>query len=149
MNEISQQTTEAFAESFAAVKPLICAEWPAVEPAALDRTKGDWAKVVTLVVKTTEQDQAQVEKQLAELQQVAVEEDPEPAPAPAAGKRPVQEALRTMQARMNEVADYVRRQMVEDARTKARDNFLITLLMAIGLGFLLGFILRGFGRGRQ
>ena len=43
-------------------------------------------------------------------------------------------------------AGYVRERLAEDARTQVKQNPLVTLMMAIGLGFILGFILRGPGR---
>lgn len=149
MSETIESTGAAFSKSFPSVKPLISAEWPAVDEAALDATGGDYQEVVDLVVRQTEQDPELVERQLAELQQVAAEEAPAPSGTAEKTQRPMHEALRTMQSKMNEVADYVRKQLVDDARTRARDNFLVTLLMAIGLGFIVGFVLRGLGRGRS
>lgn len=149
MSTTTPSEPEGFAEAFSSVKPLICAEWPKVDPKALDKTKGNWAKVVDLVVAATDQKQDLVERQLGELQQVAAEDTPPAADAAETKGRPMQEAMRSMQTKMNEVAEYVRRQMLDDAKTKARENFLVTLLLAIGLGFILGIIVRGFGRGRS
>ena len=146
MSTSVDKAPEAFTDAFPEVKPLICAEWPDVDSTAIDQTDGDYGKVVELVCAATEQEQELVERQLAELQQVASDE--EPVPAGAKG-RPVHEAMRSMQGKMNEVAHYVRQQMLDDAKSKARENFLVTLLLAIGLGFVLGIIVRGFGRGRS
>lgn len=132
---------------FAELKPLIMAEWPKVAEDALDETHGDRDAIVEVVVASAEVAREVAERQVDELRQLARDE-----PSAAAGDgaaRPVQEVARSLQAKMNEVASYVRGQMLEDARGKARENFLVTLLLAIGLGFVLGIIVRGFGRGRS
>jgi hypothetical protein len=130
---------------FAELRPLILAEWPKVAEDALDETEGDHAKIVELVVASGDFEGELVERQLAELAELAREDGK----AADGGDRPVQEVARSLQTKMNEVASYVRGQMLADARGKARENFLVTLLLAIGLGFVLGIIVRGFGRGRS
>jgi hypothetical protein len=139
-------TRESFAEHFAALKPLIVAEWPAVDAAALEATRGDRAEVVELVVTSTEQDREVVERQLRELGEVAAAGDPPPSPPATA---PFHEALQTLQAKMNEATAYIRDKMLTEANQRGRDHFLLTLALAIGLGFILGFVLRGLGRGRS
>jgi ElaB/YqjD/DUF883 family membrane-anchored ribosome-binding protein len=65
-----------------------------------------------------------------------------------AAQRSLQEALRILQAKATEVSSYVRKQALSDAKHKAEQHPLVTLLVAIGLGFILGFLLRGLGRDR-
>jgi len=130
---------------FAELRPLILAEWPKVAGDALDETGGDRDKIVELVIASGDFERELVERQLAELTELAREDGK----AAGGGDRPVQEVARSLQTKMNEVASYVRGQMLADAQGKARENFLVTLLLAIGLGFVLGIIVRGFGRGRS
>jgi hypothetical protein len=151
MAESKEPAAATFAESFDGLKPLICAEWPAVEEASLAETGGDYAKVVELIAKTTDHTKALVRRHLGELQQIA-EADTKATNgegALAAAQRTLQETLRKLQAKAAELGEYVRSQAIADAKAKAEQHPLATLLMAVGLGFLLGFVLRGLGRGRQ
>jgi ElaB/YqjD/DUF883 family membrane-anchored ribosome-binding protein len=148
----NQPTNEAFAATFEALQPLIRAEWPVVDEAALTETAGDYEKVVALVAKSTEHTKALVRRHLGELQQVAAEDAKGEAASDgtlAAAQRKLQETLKGLQAKASELSDYVRTQALADAKTKAEQHPLVTLLMAVGLGFILGFVLRGLGRGRQ
>ncbi|MBW2529195.1 MAG: hypothetical protein JRI23_33775 [Deltaproteobacteria bacterium] len=130
---------------FTQLKPLILAEWPKVAADALDETEGDHDKIVDLVLASADLERDLVERQLAELAELARED----AGGNGASGRALQDVAQSLQSRMNEVASYVRGQMLADARSKARENFLVTVLMAIGLGFILGIIVRGLGRGRS
>ena len=79
---------------------------------------------------------------------IAVDEasNPQPAAEAAVGGLIDKAMLDKLQARTNEIAEYVRKPMMEDAKSKVSDNPLVSLFMAIGFGFLLGFLLRGVGR---
>jgi len=155
MNATKTDAAEAFAKAFPGLQPLICAEWAEVDAKALEATEGDYEKVVALVSSATEHSKTLVKRHLAELLQVASEDAAKPAAgstpsesAVGAAQRSLQEALRVLQAKANEVADYVRNQALTDAKTKVEQHPLVTLLMAVGLGLILGFLLRGLGRDR-
>jgi hypothetical protein len=160
MTATKVEAAEAFAKAFPALQPLICAEWTAVDPKALGATEGDYEKVVALVTSATEHSRTLVKRHLAELVQVANEDAAKPATGGGGGaakgegmlgvaERSLQEALRRLQAKANEVADYVRKDALSDAKRKAEEHPLfVALLVAVGLGFILGFLLRGHGRDR-
>jgi len=136
-------TTEApngFGDSFASLVPLIKDEWPAVDPTSLEQTGGEYDLVVALISDETTQSKALVQDKLAEMQTVASDD------GDAAEEKRVRRVLNKIQERSNEIAGYVRKQMLEDAKTKVGQNPLVSLLMAIGLGFIFGFLLRGMGR---
>ena len=96
--------------------------------------------VVALISDETTQSKALVQDKLAEMQTVASDD------GDAAEEKRVRRVLNKIQERSNEIAGYVRKQMLEDAKTKVGQNPLVSLLMAIGLGFIFGFLLRGMGR---
>ncbi len=139
--------SNGFQESFDKIRPLIREEWPGVAEDALAATGGDYDRVVTLIAAETEHTKTLVKRQLAELRDEA-------AKGAAANGNSVksavdaklQEVLQKLQDRSNEIAGYVKKQLVADAKAKVSENPLVTVLMAIGLGILLGFILRGSGR---
>jgi hypothetical protein len=156
MNATKVEIAEALAKAFAAVQPLICSEWPAVDAKALEATEGKYDEVVELVASTTEHSKTLIKRHLGELVQIAQEDAPKPAAgaeccgdsALGAAQRSLQEALRILQGKATEVSNYVRNQALTDAKHKAEQNPLVTLLVAIGLGFIFGFLLRGLGRDR-
>jgi ElaB/YqjD/DUF883 family membrane-anchored ribosome-binding protein len=132
-----------FSERFDQLVPLIRDEWPQVDGDALAQTKGDYDLVVALIATETEHSKALVKKQLEEITQVANGE----------GHHDEVKRLRQMverlQVKSQDVANYVRKQMLGDARDKVGQNPLVALLMAVGLGIILGFVLRGLGRERR
>jgi hypothetical protein len=160
MTATKVETAEAFTKAFPALQPLICAEWAAVDPKTLGATEGDYEKVVALVTSATEHSRTLVKRQLGELVQIATEDAAKPRAGGGGGaakgdgvlgaaERSLQEALRRLQAKANEVADYVRKDALSDAKRKAEEHPLfVALLLAVGLGFILGFLFRGNGRGR-
>jgi hypothetical protein len=160
MTATKVETAEAFAKAFPALQPLICAEWAAVDSKALAATEGDYEKVVALVTSATEHSRTLVKRHLGELVQIANEDAAKAAKGDAGGsskadgvlgvaERSLQEALRRLQAKANEVAEYVRKDALTDAKRKAEEHPLfVALLVAVGLGFILGFLLRGHGRDR-
>jgi len=154
MNAATDQSAETVAKVFPKLKPLICQEWPEVDAEALTATQGDYDEVVALVAKATEHTKSLVRRQLAELTDLAAEPaegeaSPGTAGSLAAAQRKLLDTLQLMQSKVQELSGYVRTQALSDVKAKAEQHPLATLLMAIGLGFLVGFILRGFGRGRS
>jgi len=152
MSAKNEPGTEAFAKVFAALQPLICAEWPEVDPKELEDTSGDYERVVALVAKATEHTKALVKRHLNELQDIATEEPKAQAESSVdcavdSAQRKLMDALQVLQKKANELTDYMRKTGLGDAKAKAEQHPLITLLIAIGLGFLIGFVYRGLGRG--
>ena len=140
-------SAEEFAKDFAAVKPLITAEWPEVEEEALDATDGSYDSVVDLVAEKTEHSTALVKKQLGELHQLAAD-DGVGKMARLKAKIKDNEKLQAMQTKITELTKYARSQMASDVKSKATEHPLVVLLVAIGLGFIVGFLARGIARGR-
>jgi ElaB/YqjD/DUF883 family membrane-anchored ribosome-binding protein len=60
----------------------------------------------------------------------------------------VEQLLEELRAKSEEATKYVRDELARDARIQVREHPLVSILMAVTFGLLLGFFLRGLGRGR-
>ena len=157
MHATKAQTTEALAKTFPALRPLICEEWPEVDAKALEATEGDYEKVVALVTSSTEHSKTLVRRHLAEIVQVANEDAANRAArgsgkgggALGAARRNVEDALRKLHETASEGADRVRKRALIVTKHEVQRHPLVALLMAIGLGFIFGFWLRGLGCDRD
>jgi hypothetical protein len=135
--------TESFKQDFAKVRPLITREWPAVDGEALLKTDGDLDRVISLVAESTSHTSALVRTKLEELHGLAI--------APPRGARdPMIELLERLEKKTTDLASELRSSALPHARDKVKDNLLVSLLVAVGLGFILGviFVLGGGRRDR-
>lgn len=130
-------TKDAFKSSFTDIEPLIMEEWPEVDRTALDGTGGDLEKVVTLVAQKTEHTKTLVRRQLAELNRMASEDGTE-------GR--LKALIKRLEDKTSEISGRVKDDMLPAAEQKVRDNLIVSLLVSAAFGFLLGVIMRGFGR---
>jgi ElaB/YqjD/DUF883 family membrane-anchored ribosome-binding protein len=133
--------TAAFVEQFDKLVPLIRDEWPAVDGDALRQTKGDYDLVVTLIAEQTEHTKALVKKQLDELRTMIQGNQ-------ASEVQRLRQMVERLQAKSQEIAGYVKSQMLKDAKQKVSDNPIVALLVALGFGLVLGLLLRGGSRER-
>jgi ElaB/YqjD/DUF883 family membrane-anchored ribosome-binding protein len=140
MSTDSAKGPAGFDREFPALVPLIREEWPGIDGEALAQTKGDYDLVVALIAEQTEHTTALVKRQLDELRALAQGD--------CCGERSLRQVLSRWQSKSDEIASYVRNRMLAEAKAKVGENPLVSLLMAIGLGFILGFVLRGVGRDR-
>jgi ElaB/YqjD/DUF883 family membrane-anchored ribosome-binding protein len=129
-----------FQDEFDKLTPLIREEWPAVDADALSATGGDYERVVALIAEKTDHTKALVKRQLCELRALSAK------PTGNGVEHRLEEMLHKLHERSNEIAGYVKKQMLADAKHRVTENPIVSLLMAIGLGVILGFILRGGGR---
>jgi len=130
-------SANSFKEDFGTLQPLILKEWPSVDGSALAATGGDLDRVVTLVAEKTEHTKALVRRQLAELREMGLKGR---ARAQRADAR-FREVLDRLEKRTTELAKEIRGPMMENARGRLRENVFVSLLAALGLGFLLGAII--------
>lgn len=138
----------SFRDDFSRLRPLILEEWPQIDGEALEQTQGDYDLLVSLIATETEHSKALVKKQLGEIAEVAEKKDGAKDAEQDAEIKRLRGMVDRLTARSQEVSNYVRQQMLDDARGQVNKNPLVALLMAVGLGFVFGFILRGIGRGR-
>ena len=157
MHATKAETAEGLAKTFPALQLLICDEWAEVDAKALEATEGDYDKVVALVASSTEHSKTLVKRHLAELVQIATEDAANRAARGSArgggslgaARRNVQAALRRLQATASEGAERVGRRALTVTKHEVQRHPLVAVLMAIGLGFLFGFWLRGLGCDRD
>lgn len=134
---------DSFRDAFARMQSLIVEEWPDIEERELGQTEGDLGQVVELVAGKTKHTKTLVRRQLAELHQVAAEGGDD-----SNALSQVKKAIKRLETRTAEITSHVREELLPTAQAKVRENMLLSLFVALGLGFLLGFVLRG-GRGRR
>lgn len=141
-------THVSFRDDFTRIRPLILEQWPQIDGDALEQTQGDYDLLVSLIATETEHSKALVKKQLGEISDVAQAKSGDKDEEQDNEIKRLQGMVDRLTARSQEVSNYVREQMLVDARGQVNKNPLVALLMAVGLGFVVGFILRGLGRGR-
>lgn len=154
-----------FQDSFAKLQPVILAEWAELDPVSLSDTGGDLDKVIALVAERTAHTKALVRKQLQELW-VILSEPPRrrpPSGSPPSGgsarsqkglhnvlPESADELLRELEERTSHILKELRGGVLKDTRVKVRENLLFSLLVTLGLGFIIGVLFTGWGprRGR-
>jgi ElaB/YqjD/DUF883 family membrane-anchored ribosome-binding protein len=140
MGNAARLSADEFRQGFEATQVLIREEWPALGTDALAATGGELDKVVELVAAQTEHTKAVIRRQLAELHQLGREG--------AAKKSQVDELLGALEGRADRVVSYLKGEALPKAESTIRNNLLASLLVAAGVGLLVGLLLRGFGRDR-
>jgi ElaB/YqjD/DUF883 family membrane-anchored ribosome-binding protein len=135
----TEVSAEDFRAAFARVRPLMEKEWPAIDGAAIEATAGELDKVVDLVARETEKNRDAVKQQLFELH------------AKATRRRVdrLEQIVDRLEKKTREIADKVKRDYAPKAEAKIKENLWVSLLVALGLGMLIGLILRLGGRRRD
>lgn len=145
------------------LQALIREEWPGLDGARLEACEGRLDAVVVLVADHTERTRALTRRQLAELLAVALEPAPEPLPRPgprvaprpsarAADREPLPPALepfdrllRSLEGHVDELTQQVKADVAPLAMDTARQHIGLALLLAGGLGLMLGLFLGALG----
>lgn len=149
---------ERFKAAFAAVSPLILAEWQQVSAEQLATTDGDLPRVVEYIAKTTEHTQTLVHRQLYELYQIALDEQRQAATTPITqavsrllqdqiNDDSVKQTIAQLEAKTEALLQQFKQEMLPEVNQKLQKNPVSTLLAAVGIGFVLGLLLGG-RRGR-
>lgn len=126
---------------FETLKPLLLAEWPTLDRAALDATLGDLDAVVELIAGATDKPRTLIRAQVDDLMALGSERR-----VRATAAR-IDEALRRLEERAGVVRDHVKKDLVPEAEQKVKENLLMSLLIALGVGLVLGLLMGG-RRGR-
>lgn len=126
---------EVFKSDFSRVKPWIAKEWPTLDGEALAGTGGDYEQVVSVVTGATAHTQTLVRAKLEELHALATERPKIPHDRDA-----LVELLERLEKKTTDLAAELRSSVLPTAREKVKDNLLVSLLVALGLGFILGVI---------
>lgn len=129
---------ETFRASFGTLKDAILAEWPAVDGEALTATDGELEKVVALVAAKTEHTKTLVRKHLAELS--TLQPDPKGATSAKKWASQANEMFEKFEKRTADLVKELRGTVLVNAKEKVRENLLVSLVMALGLGLLIGLV---------
>lgn len=152
-----EMTRAAFLESFPKLEPVILAEWQQVDAAALSATQGDLDKVIAVLAEQTAHTKALLRKQLQELWQCVVEPEqrgPKSEPSHRNTSRfaknlhdllpeSADDLLRELEARTARILRELRGGLLKDTRHRVRENLLFSLLVTLGLGFIVGVLFTG------
>jgi hypothetical protein len=120
--------------------PLLCEQWPELEAEALNETEGDYERLVAVIAAKTEHTKVLVRRQLEELRRELAGGTDES--GDELGR--LKEAVELLQRKSQDLVAYARGKLREDVK----DSPLVALFMTLGLGILIGLLLRGRGRGR-
>ena len=124
---------------------LIVGEWPVVEMDELEDVADDREAIVAIVAEKTDHTKTLVSRQLAELEEIAAKEKKN---WHTKEYQKLKEKVSVLQNKLTELAGYTRSQISEgftETKTKADEHPLVVLLMALGVGLIFGFFMRGFG----
>jgi hypothetical protein len=157
----------AFANAFSTLRPAILGEWSPLDEASLAATSGDLDKVVALVAERTAHTKALVRRQLEELYRVVTTPTAEVhTAASGAGRsrrpRPAAEAdgqgtghapnldhlIEEFERRTSHIIRELRGGFLDGARDRVRHNVFFSLLVTLGLGFIVGVLFTGGSRGK-
>ena len=132
---------------------MILEEWPSLDAEALDATGGQLELVVALVAEETGRTRAVSRRQLRELV-AELEPPPEPRPpAPAAPPAPPDPArldaldrlFNTLESHLDDLTRQVKADVAPVALDTVREHVGIALLIAGGVGVMIGLTLGALG----
>ena len=148
-----------FQDSFAKLQPVILAEWAELDPVSLSDTGGDLDKVIALVAERTAHQSARAQSSCKSCgsfcrnRRVVVRRRGHRLLgicAIAKGLHNVlpesaDELLRELEERTSHILKELRGGVLKDTRVKVRENLLFSLLVTLGLGFIIGVLFTGWG----
>ncbi len=142
-NGVSTLRQNEFEEAMdAGLVNLMMTEWPEVERKQLDGAGKDMGDVVEVISTATGRTKTLVKSQLAELAVYAKAD----ADSTSDELNRMRRMLKNLEEKSQEIAEFARGQMLPQAKEKVQENLVVSLLVAVGLGFLLGFVARSAGR---
>jgi len=143
--------TDTFQRTFQSVVPLIREEWPTIDAAALDATAGDLDQVTALIASHADRTRVAVKRHLLELHAVAArapQKNGTSTLGAGMSKRfdDLVSAVRRLESLALEEAKKVSDKIVPKAEAKVRENLWTSLLVALGVGMVMGFLMSLVGR---
>jgi hypothetical protein len=136
---------DAFKHHFDAMVPLIIAEWPQLIKENLLATEGDLELAVAYISGETDRTQTLIRRQIRELSTLveangAALETADAAPSPPSS---IETLLDDLESRTEHLIQELKAEMLPELEQRARSNLGQSLLIALGIGFVLGLILGG------
>lgn len=153
----------AFASAFSTLRPAILGEWSQVDDAALADTSGELDKVVALIAERTTHTKALVRRQLEELYRVVMIPPPDSSGHQSGRARRQRAAgggegdthganldhlIEEFERRTSHIIRELRGGFLDGARERVRGNVIFSLLITLGLGFIVGVLFTGGSRGK-
>ncbi len=139
-NGAKEPSAEQWKSAFAKVRPLIVQEWPSLDEKAIDAAANDLDALAGVIAEKLERTRVGAKKKLSELHSIAVDAQEDRVDK-------IKSIIDRLEARTVEIRKRVREEMIPKAQTKMKENLLVTILAAIGLGLLVGLLMRGGRRG--
>lgn len=151
-------TPDNFKANFAAIAPLILAEWSIVSPDSLHATTGELEQVVDCIATATDRTRILVRRQLSELYQIGVLEARQPKALHRSelftqlingslSESDLKETINRLEQRTEALLTQFKQEVLPELNEKVRNHVGGSLLTALGIGFILGLLLGG-SRGR-
>lgn len=149
---------EAFEHHFEAMVPLMLAEWPQLLEDNLLATEGDLDLAVAYISGETDRTQTLVRRQIKELASIIEVDTPASVKVSANGasssnlestgplgvdKSSIDNLLDDLESRTENLIQELKAEMLPELEKRARSNLGQSLLIALGIGFVLGLILGG------
>jgi hypothetical protein len=150
---MAKKLSKTFKRHFHALVPLAIAEWPDLSEANLLATEGDLDQAVNYISDATERTKTLVRRQLTELtglietkaEAVTTATPMEMAAAvlPGVEKASIDRLLDDLESRTEHLIQELKAEMLPELEQRARSNLGQSLLIALGLGFVLGLVVGG------
>lgn len=149
---------DRFKANFKAIVPLILEEWSDLSPDNLASTDGELERVVDCIATLTDRTRALIRRQLRELYQLALLESAPPKTTRLSERltqltnsklteTELKQTIDLLEERTEELLAQFKKEVLPELNDKVRNNVGGSLLTALGIGFILGFLLGGI-RGR-
>lgn len=130
----------SFQQHFQTLLPLILAEWPQLSKDALLQTEGDLEQAIAHISAHTQQTRTLVQEHLKELATVAAKRS---ATLRSQTHAKVDGLVQDLEQRTEQLMQEFKSEILPELENKARSNIGSSLLMALGLGFILGLLVGG------
>jgi hypothetical protein len=141
-----------FKREFATIERLVLDEWPSIDKTSLAATEGEFESVVAVVAEATPHTKAVARRKLTELfvEATSVREGKPHGDLRddlrAGLSNSLNEALDKIEQRVAKLRAEAEASTLPAVKAFAKEHLLFTLLMMLGLGFLLGRALTPRGR---
>jgi hypothetical protein len=137
-----------FKREFATIEPLVIDEWPTIDRTTLAASGGDFEAVVAVVAEATPHTKPVVRRKLTELfVEATTKKDANPRDDLRAGlSESLHEALDRIEQRVAKLREEAESSALPAVKAFAKEHLIFTLVMMLGLGFLLGKALTPRGR---
>lgn len=137
----AEVSEDDFRAAFGGTRALIQNEWPDIDMVALEATGGDLDEITQLIAHSRERANLAIKKQLEALYRTGQQGARDPSNQHGFEDR-LDAILQRLETHASVVAGRFRKDVLPLAETKAKENIWRTILIALGLGLVLGLFTR-------